>query len=173
MNPKVWTPVFTPIEYLDQYIRALKMSGTSDEECETIREKHEAALRPAVSATTTRPPAPTYTPIVRTPGQVKVSLKVRKDGKVKLSILNPYDKLLRHSEKGQVVPIESFIQFHKLNGAPDEYLIYVLEKHDAQLKAKPEQDKKFDAVFEKYLSKSSSANKKKKICVVKKMAPVF
>ncbi len=167
-------PEFTPIKYLDQYIRALKMSGTSDEECEKIREKHEAAMaeqdrraRPVA----TRPPAPTYTPIVRTPGQVKVSLKIRKDGKVKLSLLNPYDKLLRHSEKGQAVPIESFIQFHKLNGAPDEYLIYVLEKHDAQMKAKPAQDEKFDAVFEKYLS--SAAKKKKKICVVKKMAPVF
>lgn len=167
----VWTRTYRPIKYIDSYIRCMHLNGASDEECDMILAKNNSYVDAYPSVKQTMASNKTYTPISKGPGDIKVSLRVKKDGCVKLTIHNPYDKLLRHTENCKPVPIESFIQFHKLNGAPDEYLIRILENHDKRMRSKEKDDAKFMAVFEKYTSKSSST--KKQISVVKKLNPVF
>lgn len=172
MSTTIWQYEFVPIKYMDSYLRCMRMNGASEEECELMIAKNNSALEKYPDAPSPAPRQVKYTPIFTDPDTVKVSLRVRKNGSVKLTIINnPYEKLLRHTREGNPVPIESFIQFHKLNGAPNEYLIRTLEKHDARMKAKERDDEKFMKIFDKYTS--SSAPAKKKISVVKKLNPVF
>jgi hypothetical protein len=165
---KVWSYTYRPIANIESYILAQKLNGASEEECNIIRAKNQSV---AVPAPTQYNEVPKYDQIVTDPNSVKVSLRIRKDGSVKVSIHNPYEKLFQHIRKCEPVPIGSFVQFHKLNGAPNEYLIRAMNKYDSLMRTKAKDDAKLDAIFERYMPASST--KKKKIQVVKKFAPVF
>lgn len=159
---KEWRPKFVPIADIDGYLQALKNSGTSQEELEMIRERHERHVSP--------PPAKyVYKPATTPQMPVKSKLRVKGD-KVKLSLCVPYDHVLDYTYKAKKVPLDVMIRCMKMNGASDEFLVEQIQKHDAAKKTKKKDDERFDAIFEKY-------NKTKPKAVVfkpvKKMDPIF
>lgn len=159
--PKVWRREFVPVADIDGYLRALKGSGTSPEELERIRERHERYIPP--------PPTPKYVYKPETTPEMPVKTKLKvKGGKVKLSVCVPYDQVLDCTRNGQKVPFEVMIKCMKMNGASDEFLIDQINKHDKMLKNKKKDDEKLDKIFDKY-----STKKTKPLKAVKKMDPIF
>jgi hypothetical protein len=159
---KEWRPKFVPIADIDGYINALKNAGTSEEELEMIREKHERHISP--------PPAKyVYKPATTPQMPVKTKLKVKGE-KVKLSLCVPYDHVLDYTYKAKKVPFDVMIRCMKMNGASDEFLLKQIQKHDAAKKSRKKDDEKFDAIFDKY---NKTKTKPVVFKPVKKMDPIF
>ncbi len=165
VKPKVtreWEWKFTPVRDLDAYLRSLQNAGTSEEELEAIRARHERHMPP--------PPAPkyVYNPATTHQNPVKTTLKV-KGGKVKVSYRVPYDQVLDYSRAGKPVPFEVMLRSMKMNGASDEYLLRCVEEHD-RMEARREKDGEvFMKIFDKYTGKA----KPKVLKAVKKLPPTF
>lgn len=158
-----WEWKFTPVRDLDAYLRSLQNAGTSEEELEAIRARHERHMPP--------PPAPKYVykPETTPQNPVKVNLKI-KGGKVKVSYRVPYDQVLDYSKAGKPVPFEVMLRSMKMNGASDEYLLRCIEEHDRMEKNREKDGEAFMKVFEKYAGKSA---KPKVLKAVKKLPPTF
>lgn len=159
---KVWEWEFRPVRDLDAYLRSLKNSGTSEEELEGIRARHERHMPP--------PPQPKYVYKPETTGvdPVKVTLKI-KGGKVRVGVKVPYDHVLDYCRAGKPVPFEVMLRAMKMNGASDEYLLGCIAEHD-KMEARREKDgEAFMKVFEKYTGKG----KPKVLKAVKKLPPTF
>lgn len=182
VHTTIWEYTYTPFKYLDSHVNSMKISGQyTQEEIDIVIAKNKS-LTPSSSSSSTKktlspkPKINQYEPLVQGPDEIKVVTKViKKDNKVKVKIINPYQFLLRHSRIGKPVPIESFVQFHKINGAPDQYLLDILEKHAEYMRKRKEYHAKLDSIFDKYTSSSSkkTQQQKKIISVVKKLPPVF
>lgn len=157
---KVWKREFVPIKDIDGYLRALKNSGTSPEELNSIREMHERDIdTPQVKYV--------YKPETSPQRPVKAKLRVKGE-KVKLSIRIPYDEVLDYCRDAKPVPFETMIKCMKMNGAENEFLIEQINRHDKNKLSKKKDDQKFLDVFEKYTVK-----KTKPLKAVKKMDPIF
>lgn len=160
---RMWEWKFTPVKDIDGYLRSLKNAGTSEEELEGIRQKHERHLPP--------PPAPKYVykPETGPHNPVKTTLKV-KGGKVRVGTKVPYDKVYEYTREGKPVPFEVMLRAMKMNGASDEYLLKCVEEHDRNMRSKKKDDEAFMKIFEKYTSKGG---KPKVLKAVKKLPPTF
>lgn len=160
---KVWEWKFTPVRDLDAYLRSLKNAGTSEEELEVIRQKHERHLPP--------PPAPKYVykPETGPHNPVKTTVKV-KGGKVRVGTKVPYDGVYEYTREGKPVPFEVMLRAMKLNGASDEYLLKCIEEHDRAEARREKDGEAFMKIFEKYTGKGG---KPKVLKAVKKMPPTF
>ena len=161
-EPRVWEWRFTPVRDLDAYLRSLKNSGTSPEELEEIRVKHERHLPP--------PPVPKYVykPETGPSNPVKVTLKV-KGGRVRVGTKVPYDEVYGYMREAKPVPFEVMLRSMKMNGASDEYLLRCIEEHDRMEGRREKDGEEFMKVFEKYSGKA----KPKVLKAVKKLPPTF
>lgn len=162
-DPVMWEYKFTPIYNLSEYIRMLKIFGTPDEELAVIEAKHKSVTLPPPRVI---PPRQPYTPKVTTQ-QVYINTRI-KGSKIKISIVDPYEKLFQHIRKNEPVPIESFVQFHALNGAPEKFLLDAMKKYDRNVKSREADNERLEKIFDKYISKP-----KKPLKAVKKLPPVF
>jgi hypothetical protein len=163
-EPLMWERRFTPIANLPEYLRLLELDGTSKEELDIIEAKHKSVTIPLRLVN-----IPPKHPYVQKVDKEHVYVNTRvKGSKVKVTIVHPYEKLFQHTRKCEPVPIESFVQFHALNGAPEKFLLDAMKKYDKSLKTRESDNEKFDKIFDKYISKP-----KKPLKAVKKLPPVF
>lgn len=175
-NTRVWEYSYKPIKYIDAHVNSMRLNGASQEEIDSVIAKNNSVPHPKPSVTiqTKTSSVLPYAPLVQGPDEFNVKLHVSsKTGTVKVKIVNPYHFLLKHSRKGKPVPIESFVQFHKLNGAPDEYLLDILEKHSESVKRRSQDHAKLDSIFDKYASSTKKSAPQKVISIVKKLPPMF
>ena len=163
-DPLMWERKFTPISNLTEYLRLLEFDGTPKEELDIIEAKHKSVTKPPRIVNST--PKCAYVHRVEKE-QVYITTRI-KGSKVKVSIVNPYEKLFQHIRKCEPVPIESFVQFHALNGAPEKFLLDMMKRHDKLLETREADQEKLDKIFDKYFSKP-----KKPLKAVKKLPPVF
>lgn len=144
-EPKVWSFEFKPVKYLDSYLAALRINGTSEEELAAIKEKHTVPEKPRAQS------EEKWVCPVKYLDQVMVKLMV-KGGKVKLDLNIPFDESLKYYKAGKIPPIETRIRCLKRAGAPRTILLKMLKQHEEYFTKKnlEKEQKKLDKVFMRF-----------------------
>ena len=144
-------PTYKPILHIEDYVRGMEPG---------LAEKYRMLYTP--------PPEPEYVPIERVnvpsdPMHVFTTLKVLKNGTVRIKCTVPMEPVYASYAKGKMPSLDVRIRAAKGFGYPDDVLARMIETHDAKKANMKKLDMFIDEIFGKSIQAKTNKPKKKTV----------